>query len=365
MASKHDYYETLGVSRSASEEEVRTAFRKKALEFHPDRNKSADAAEKFKEVNEAYQVLTDPDRRRQYDRFGHAGVSAGAGARGGQGFEGFDLFGGFGDIFDAFFGGGTATGTRTRARPGGDLQTTVTVTFEEAVFGISKEIEVPRTERCSRCSGTASEPGHPPKTCSNCQGSGRVRRVSRSIFGQFVQESVCNVCKGSGEMITTPCTQCKGTGKERTKRRIQVSVPAGIEEGLRLQLQGEGDAGELGGPAGDLYVMVRIEPHPVFEREDDDILITLDLTFPQATLGQDVVVPTLEGTQKLTIPPGTQSNSVFRLKGQGVPHLGRESRRGDELITVRVLTPERLSKRQRELMQELLGTFTEDPDAKR
>ena len=222
MATKPDYYDLLEVSRSASEEEIRKAFRRKALEYHPDRNKDPSATERFKEINEAYQVLTDPQKRRQYDRFGHAGVGAQAGA--GRGFEGFDVFGGFGDIFDAFFGGGTAS-SRTAPRQGDDLQTELSLDFTEAVFGASKEISVERTEPCQRCHGIGSEPGTQPKTCSNCRGSGRVRRTHRNIFGQFVQEVPCNVCRGVGEIVTHPCTECRGTGHESRRRQIQVDVP--------------------------------------------------------------------------------------------------------------------------------------------
>ncbi len=351
MTTKRDYYDILEVSKGASEEDIRKAFRKKALEYHPDRNKSADAHERFKEVNEAYQVLTDPERRARYDRFGHAGVGNGAGQGPGQGFEGADIFGGFGDIFDAFFGGGQ--GARTRAREGRDLQTNLSVTFEEAAFGTSKEIDVTRTERCSRCEGSRSEPGHAKETCPNCKGSGRVRRAQRSVFGQFVTEATCNVCNGTGETVSHPCTKCKGAGLEKTKRQIEVSVPAGVPNGSRLNLRGQGDSGEFGGPPGDLFVNIRVEPHKLFRRENDDILLTVNLTFPQAALGIDLDVPTLDGTSKLKVPSGTQTNAVFRIKGQGVPHLGRENRRGDELVTVKVATPEHLTKRQKELLEEL------------
>ncbi len=355
MATKRDYYEVLEVPRTASEEDIRKAFRKKALEYHPDRNKSADASEKFKEVNEAYQILTDPDKRQQYDRFGHAGVRSGSSQGMGQGFEGFDVFGGFGDIFDAFFGGGGST--RTRAREGRDLITNLTISFEEAVFGTTKEVEIQRTELCGHCGGARSEPGHPKETCSNCRGTGRVRRAQRSVFGQFVTEATCNVCGGTGEIIKTPCTHCHGTGLERAKRRIQVTVPAGVSNGMRLHLQGQGDSGEFGGPPGDLYVNMHVQPHEVFDRAENDILYTLNITFPQAALGTELEVPTLEGTAKLKIPAGTQSKAVFRVKGQGVPHLGRSGRRGDELVTVNVSTPESLTKHQRELLEELQRSF--------
>ena len=356
MTTKRDYYDILEVGHEASEEDIRKAFRKKALEFHPDRNKDTDAAEKFKEVNEAYQVLTDPERRQRYDRFGHAGATNGGG--GASGFEGADVFGGFGDIFDAFVGGGQRGG-RTRARPGRDLQTNLTVAFEEAVFGVIKEIEITRTERCSRCEGSRSEPGHQPITCSNCKGSGRVRRAQRSMFGQFMTEAECNVCNGTGSQVNQPCTQCKGVGQERTRRKIQVQVPGGVPHGANLNLRGQGDAGEMGGPAGDLYVGMRVQPHAFFERENYDILYTLDISFPQAALGIELDVPTLEEPRALKIHSGTQTDEVYRIKGQGIPHLGREDRRGDQLVTIRVATPKKLSSRQRELLEELQRSFTD------
>ena len=356
MTSKRDYYDVLEVSRGASEEDIRKAFRRKALEFHPDRNKNDDAAEKFKEVNEAYQVLTDPERRQRYDRFGHAGVGNG-GAQQGQGFDGFDLFGGLGDVFDAFFGGGPGGATRGRGRPGRDLQTNLTISFDEAVFGTTRDIEIGRTERCSHCEGSGSEPGHAKDTCTNCSGSGRVRRAQRSVFGQFVTETTCNVCDGRGETIPHPCSSCKGSGRERAKRKIQVTVPAGVFNGATLSLAGQGEAGEVGGQPGELYVNVRVTPHERFDREDNDILYTLDLSFPQAALGTELEVPTIEGTSPLMIPAGTQNGAQFRLKNLGVPVLGRSGRRGDEVITVRVHTPDKLSRRQKELLEELEREF--------
>jgi molecular chaperone DnaJ len=352
MTTKRDYYNILEVGRDATEEDIRKAFRKKALEFHPDRNKNADAGDKFKEVNEAYQVLTDPERRQQYDRFGHASANA-------SGFEGADVFGGFGDIFDAFFGGAGSRGGRTRARAGRDLQANLITTFDEAIFGATKEVDIARIEKCTRCEGSRSEPGHQPQTCSNCKGSGRVRRAQRSMFGEFMTEAECSVCKGSGSEVSHPCTQCKGAGRQRTRRTIQVKVPAGVPHGANLNLRGQGDSGEHGGPAGDLYVAMYVEPHPSFERENNDILYTLDISYPQAALGAEIEVPTLQGSRTIKVPSGTQTDEVFRIKGQGVPHLGREDRRGDELVTVRVATPEKISKRQRELLEELQRTFTE------
>ncbi|MBM3939451.1 MAG: molecular chaperone DnaJ [SAR202 cluster bacterium] len=359
MTTKRDYYVILEVPRSASEEEIRKAFRKKALEYHPDRNKATDAAERFKEVNEAYQVLTDPERRSQYDRFGHAATRGAPGGRP-QGFEDADLFGGFGDIFDAFFGNGFGGAARGRPRQGRDLETALHIEFEEAVFGAKKEIEIQRTDRCSRCKGMRAEPGSPPQACVNCHGSGRVRRAQRSVFGQFVTEAPCNVCGGTGQTIPVACAQCKGAGRERVKKKLSFNVPAGIEDGMQLNLQGEGDAGDAGAPPGDLQITVRVAPHPVFHRQNDDIVYLLDISFPHAALGTEVEVPTLRGKEKLKVPPGTQTGAVFYLKGQGVPHLNRPTTRGDEIVTVRVATPEKLTKRQRELLEELQRTIGEE-----
>ncbi len=356
--SKRDYYEVLGVSRDASEEEIRKAFRKLALEYHPDRNKSDGAAEKFKEINEAYQVLSDPRKRADYDRYGHMGVGQNGGARG---FEGFENFGGFGDIFDAFFGGfGTTTRTRTSARRGADLQVTMTVEFEEAAFGAEKELEVQRTEMCGHCHGSRSEPGNSPTTCGNCGGTGQVRRSHQSIFGQFVQVATCGTCRGEGRIITHPCTRCRGSGQERKTRKLRVSVPAGIETGTQLRLTGEGEAGANGGPPGDLYISIRVKEHPVFRRDGYDILYQLPINIVQAALGATVKVPTLEGDAELVVPPGTQSGEVFRLRGKGIPHL-RSKQRGDQLVSIFVEVPRNLTEEQRKLFQELARSFGSSP----
>lgn len=351
MAIKRDYYETLGISRSATEEEVRRAFRQKALEYHPDHNKAPDAAEKFKEINEAYQILTDPQRRAQYDRFGHAGVAGASSGTGfGQGFETDDLLGGFGSIFDAFFGGTTTS--RSRAAQGADIGSSIRISFEEAAFGAGKEVAIKRTEQCNRCDGSRSEPGHQPVKCNNCEGAGRVRRTQRSIFGQFVQETICSVCRGLGQAITRPCSQCKGLGVNQHLRHIRFDVPGGVEDGVRIQLRGEGNTGEGGGRSGDLYIQIWVNPHAVFKRSGYDLLYELKLSFPQIALGDEIMIPTLEGEVALKIPAGTQTNTVFRLKGRGIPQLGRNSRRGDELITVRVNTPGRLTTEQKRLLEE-------------
>jgi molecular chaperone DnaJ len=349
---KRDYYEVLGVSKGASEEQIKKAFRKLALEFHPDRNKAEGAVEKFKEVNEAYQVLTDSEKRSNYDRFGHAGV----GQNGAQGFDGFDNFGGFGDIFDTFFGGGSGTQSRSRAsnaRRGSDLQYSVNVEFEQAAFGAEREQEVRRTEVCRKCQGDRSEPGSQAIACPNCGGSGEIRRGSQSIFGQFVQVSACNKCLGEGKVISDPCLQCKGRGTEVRRRKLAVSIPAGIESGTQIRLTGEGEPGMNGGPPGDLYVSVRVKPHKLFRRDGYDIVHPQVINVAAAALGTTLKVPTLDGEADVEVPPGTQTGDVIRLRGDGVPYLGRENQRGDHLITMVVQTPRRLDENQRRLLQEL------------
>ena len=364
---KRDYYEVLGVSKGASDEQLKKAFRKLALEFHPDRNKAEGAVEKFKEINEAYQVLTDSEKRSNYDRFGHAGV----GQNGAQGFDGFDNFGGFGDIFEAFFGGGSGTQSRSRAssaRRGSDLQYSVNVEFEEAAFGAEHEQEVRRTEVCSKCRGDRSEPESQAVACPNCGGSGEIRRGSQSIFGQFVQVSACNKCQGEGKVISDPCIQCKGRGTEVRRRKLAVSIPAGIESGTQIRLTGEGEPGTNGGHPGDLYVSVRVKPHKLFRRDGYDIVHPQVINVADAALGTTLKVPTLDGEADVEVPPGTQTGDIIRLKDNGVPYLGRENQRGDQLITIVVQTPRRLDENQRRLLQELSeslgGSVSVDADDK-
>tara|TARA_B100000686_G_scaffold285450_1_gene309626 strand:+ start:2522 stop:3613 length:1092 start_codon:yes stop_codon:yes gene_type:complete len=360
MANKHDYYESLGIPRDASDDDVRRAFRKKAMEFHPDRNKDPSAGEHFREVNEAYQVLSDKSTRRQYDQFGHAGVSGNSsGSRNAEDFS--DIFGGFGDIFDAFFGGDSfGTASQTRVRPGNDLEAHLIIDFASAAFGISKEIEIQTVDTCKTCLGSRCESGTSPTRCSNCEGTGRIRKAQRSIFGQFVQESACKQCYGTGELVTTPCKNCRGLGKERLGKLIQVEVPPGVEDGVRLQIRGQGDIGDFGGGRGNLYVSIGVQPHPFFKRRGDDLLYDLFINFPQAALGVELEVPTLDGAELLKVPAGTQAGAQFRLKNLGIPHLGRPAKRGDAIITVNVLTPEKLSKEQRELLQQFQKTLKDD-----
>jgi molecular chaperone DnaJ len=355
MPTKQDYYEVLGVPRNASEEIIRKSFRKLAMEYHPDRNKNDGASTKFKEVNEAYQVLSDSQKRAQYDRFGHADDMDI-----GTGFDGSDTFGGFGDIFDAFFGDMGSSPTSS-ARRGSDLHLPITMTFEEASFGSEKNVSYTRTEKCKRCEGYGGEPGSNMQSCSTCQGTGQVRRAQRSIFGQFVQLTTCPTCSGRRRVITRPCTQCRGSGQERKERRVSVKIPAGVENGNQMRLTGEGEAGFAGGPAGSLYVEMKVQNHPVFRRQDRNIIMDMPINFAQAALGDLVEVPTLGGEESLRIPSGVQSGTVLRIKGKGVPSL-HDPRRGDQLVVIQVMTPTSLDAMQKKLMEELSSTFRQEHD---
>ena len=346
-----DYYALLGVSRNASEEDIRRAFRRKAMEYHPDRNKNPDAEEKFKEINEAYQVLSDSKKRGQYDRFGKAGVSSGA-QGGGSPFDGFEGFGGFGDIFDSFFGGASARSTR-QPRRGGDLQQQVTLAFEESVFGASREIEINRLEMCHHCSGACNEPGTSVDTCVDCRGNGQVRRSQRSVFGQFTQVVPCQACRGRGSIINSPCTACRGAGRERRKRKIEVKIPGGIDHGMQVRINGEGDVGSDGGGSGNLYVGVNVREHNLFLRDGTDIVYTLPLNIAEAALGVDKLIPTVDGfDEELKLPQGTQPGAEFRIRNRGIPHL-HSNRRGDMRVYADVRIPTSLSSQQRELMEQL------------
>ena len=354
MANR-DYYDILGVGKGVGEEDIRKAFRKKAMEFHPDRNKSPDAEEKFKEINEAYQVLSDSGKRSRYDQFGKAGVGASSGA--GQPFDGFEGFGGFGDIFDSFFGNGS--GRRQQAQRGSDLQHRVVLSFEESVFGAEREVELTRLEDCGTCSGAGNEPGTPLDTCNTCKGNGQVRRAQRSVFGQFTQVSSCSSCRGRGTIIKTACSNCRGGGKERKSRKIEVAIPAGVESGMQVRLTGEGDAGSEGGGTGNLYVYIDVQEHQYFDRDGSDLTYLLPVNIAEAALGAQKIIPTLDGKEEeLKLPRGTQPGTEFRIKGKGVPHLNG-SRRGDLRVTVDVRVPGSLDDRQQKLLQELAQSFSE------
>lgn len=350
MPSKRDYYEVLGIDRNATDEEIRKAFRKLAFKYHPDHNCDDGAEDRFKEINEAYEVLSDPDKRVAYDRFGHGGAESFFG----RGFEGFD-FGGFGDIFDAFFSR-ASTATRQAPQRGADLHYAITLTLEEVALSTEKEINISRTENCSLCQGVGCKPGSQPSRCPNCNGAGQVRRTQQSIFGRFTNITTCPQCHGEGRIITEPCPQCRGTGREKCQRTIQVKVPAGVEDGSQIRIRNEGDVGVRGGPPGDVYITVSVVRHQLFTRDNDNIIYELPINFAQAALGTEVKVPTLDGEVKLKVPAGSQTGTVFRLKNNGIPHLHR-SGRGDQLVRLIVVTPESLSKKQRQLFQELADSL--------
>ena len=351
MAVKRDYYDVLGVPRTADDAEIKRAFRRLAQQHHPDVDSNDGAEQRFKELNEAYRVLSDRQRRTAYDMFGHAGVEGSAAG----GFEGFGGgFGPFGDIFDAFFGGAPA-GARRRARvaAGADLRYDLTIEFAEAVFGVTKEIHFPTLVTCARCEGSGGEPGTEPETCPECNGTGEKRRVAQTILGQMVNIVACPRCRGEGRIIATPCTACDGDGRVREERTIQVTIPAGIDDGQRIALEGQGEAGPRGGPNGDLYVAVAVRAHPELVRRGTELYHELAVTFPQAALGATLVVPTVEGAdEEVAIPAGAQSGHEIRLRGKGVPRL-RGAGRGDLHVIVNVVVPSKLSKRERELLREL------------
>jgi molecular chaperone DnaJ len=351
---KRDYYEVLGVPRDADENAIKSAYRKLARQYHPDVSKATDAGERFKVINEAYEVLSDPEKRGVYDRYGRAATQGGFGQGGGSPFGGFGGFGDISDIFDEFFGGGFGGRSNRQRGParGNDLRYDLEITFQEAVFGVEKELEVPRLETCSHCGGSGAEPGTTPIRCPQCNGSGEIRRAQQTILGQFVNVTACPRCNGEGEIVTTPCSVCKGQKRVRVTRKLAVSIPAGVDDDMRIRLAGEGEPGDRGGPAGSLYVMLHVKPHGLFQRQDNDILLDLPVNIVQASLGAEVDVPTLDGPTKLTIPAGTQNGTVFRLKGKGVPVL-RSNRRGDQLITARVVVPVKLNEKQRKMLKEL------------
>ena len=357
MAVKRDYYEVLGVARDASPEEIKKAFRKLAKEHHPDRNHEDGSAERFKEVNEAYEVLSDEGKRSSYDRFGHAGSGA-------QDFGDFGGFGfsGFGDIFDAFFG--ASAEAEAAPRPGSDIRTHVTLTFEEAALGCEKEITISRVVSCSHCHGSRSEPGSKAVRCPDCDGRGRIQRVQQSLFGRFTNVVTCPRCTGEGRIIEQPCSACRGSGKERQKNTFKVNIPAGIDTGNAIRLSGEGDVGERGGPYGNVYITAEVLPHKYFRREGYDVHFDLEINFAQAALGSEINVPTLYGDEKIKVPAGTQSGAVFKLKNKGIRRLQR-SGQGDQLVNLRVITPEKLTKKQKELFEQLQESFNGGKTVKR
>ena len=342
MPEKRDYYDILGVSKRATDEQLKIAFRKKALEYHPDRNKSKDAEEKFKEINEAYQILSDSEKRAKYDQFGHAGVTGAAGSAG---------FGGFGDIFDSFFGGSQSSSNKKASYRGADLEYPITLEFEESVFGGEKGITIEKLIRCDTCKAI---------NCSNCSGTGQIKRAQRTMFGQFTQVVNCQKCSGTGDSFDSGCQKCKGSGRYQDTKNIFVTIPQGIDDGMQIRLQGEGEPGFGTGQDGDLYIVVKVQEHNIFVRSGNNIEISIELNVPTLVLGGVIKIPTIQGEESLTIAPGTQSGQIFRLRGKGIVDVREQNKRGDELIKVFVKIPKKLTKEQREIYQKLQAISEDD-----
>ena len=365
MADKRDYYEVLGVNKGATDDEIKKAYRKLARKYHPDLNKdNPEAAEKFKEIGEAYEILSDKDKRARYDQFGFAGVDPnygagqGGGFGGGFGFEDVDL----GDIFGSFFGGGFGGGgSRTNRanapRQGESIRRTVMLSFEEAAFGCEKEIEIERVEQCTECGGTGAEKGYTPETCSNCHGTGTVKQTQRTPFGAFSSTGPCPNCRGTGKIIKKPCKKCRGTGQERRSRKLSVKIPAGIDDGQSVALRGQGGAGVNGGPAGDVIVTVSIRPHPLFQRDGYDVWCEVPISYAQACLGDNLIVPTIDGKVEYTMPAGTQPGTVFRMRGKGIQAVNGRGR-GDQFVKVTLEVPKNLSDHQKDLLRKLEDSDT-------
>ncbi|MTD30008.1 molecular chaperone DnaJ [Planomicrobium sp. YIM 101495] len=355
--NKRDYYEVLGVSKTASKEEIKKAYRKLSKMYHPDLNKEADASDKFQEVTEAYEVLSDEQKREQYDQFGHQDPNQGFGGFGGGGADGF----GFDDIFSSFFGGGGRRRDPNAPRKGDDLQYSMPIDFMDAVFGKEEEISLQKEEECGTCDGSGAKPGTKTKTCPHCQGSGEQNVAQDTPFGRMVNRRACPHCSGSGQIIEEKCTTCSGRGKVVKNKKIKVTIPAGVDDGQQLRVTGQGGPGVNGGPPGDLYVVFRVRPHKQFQRDGDDIYLTLTITFPQAALGDEVEVPTVSGKVKLKIPAGTQSGAKFRLRGKGVKNVHGYGT-GDQHITVQVNTPSKLNEKQKQLLREFAEVSGDIPD---
>lgn len=362
--NKRDYYEVLGVDRGADESTIKKAYRQLAKKYHPDMNPGdKEAEQKFKEVNEAYAVLSDADRKAKYDQYGHAAFDQSSG-----GFGGFDGFGDIdlGDIFSSFFGGGMGGGSRRRNGPvrGDDINVRTNITFEEAAFGVKKEISFKRIQKCPDCSGTGAAEGSSPKTCSKCQGRGRVRVQQRTPFGMMQTEGECDQCRGSGKIIENPCKNCRGTGYIRTDKNLDVSIPAGIDDGQRISLRGQGNDGKNGGAAGDLIIYINVGHHKIFERDGFDLYCEIPITFAEAALGAEIDVPTLEGNEKLTIPEGTQTGTVFTMKGKGIQMLSSKGK-GSIYVTVVVEVPRNMNSEQKEKLKSFAESCSPKNHAKK
>ena len=355
--SKKDYYDVLGVSKTATADEIKKAYRKLARQYHPDVNKdNPEAAEKFKEASEAYSVLSDEQKRAQYDQFGHAAFENG-GAGGAGGFGGFEGFGGFGgggmeDIFEMFFGGQGRGSRGSNAGPqrGADLRFDLEITFEEAAFGLEREISLSRDEQCPHCHGNGAEPGSKVETCPECHGSGEIRFTQNTMFGQMTNVRPCPKCHGEGKIISEPCKECRGQGTVKKNKKLKVKIPAGVDNGSRLRVAGEGEAGVKGGPSGDLYVYLYVKPHKFFERDGTTVYCEVPINIVQATLGDEIKVPTLDGQVVMKVPEGTQPGKVLRLKGKGIPSL-RNSTRGDQLVRIKVVVPQKLNEKQKDALR--------------
>lgn len=369
MAEKRDFYEVLGVKKGASEDELKKAYRKLAKENHPDLHPGDKECEaRFKEINEAYEVLSDPDKRAKYDQFGHAAFDPSQGFGGGGGFGGFEGFGGFGDIFSDIFGGGFGFGggggrNPNAPRKGDNLRATVNIKFEEAAFGVKKDVFVSKIEQCPDCKGTGCAEGTTAEVCPDCKGTGTVMSTKRTPFGMVQSSEQCPKCKGRGKIIHSPCKTCRGIGSVRRQHKVSVSIPAGIDDGQTISLKGQGNAGLNGGPAGDLLITVLVQPHARFERDGASILLDQEISFSQAALGAEVEVPTLDGKVKLNIPEGTQTGTTFRLKGKGVPFL-RNGGRGDQFVTVNVAVPRSMTSTQKNALRRYAETMGETVEQK-
>ena len=362
MADKRDYYEVLGLQKGASDNDIKKAFRKMAMKYHPDKNPGDKVAEeKFKEINEAYAVLSDPEKKEKYDRFGHAGVDPNSGFGGGAG--GFGGFGGFEDIFDMFggafggFGGGSRGRRNNGPRKGSDLQKAVTITFEEAAFGTKKEIRLNKYVKCKTCGGSGAAPGTSKKSCPKCGGTGEIRTAQRTPLGTFQSVSPCPDCNGTGEINETPCPDCGGSGKTRDNVTISVNIPAGVDNDSVIPIKGQGEPGVNGGPDGDLYIGINVEPHKIFERRGQDLWLEIPITFDQAALGDDIIVPTLEGKVSYKVPSGTQPDTIFRLKGKGIKSV-RGNRKGDLYVKVNLEVPTKLNSKQKKAISAMAEKVT-------